>query len=89
MESEGGEPLRLLFRRRGVLSSQSVREIHPAKTSPEVVFVEYVNVFEMRHYWKPKVDHIAGRQLIQTFFPGTDLDALLADETLVLDLPSH
>jgi hypothetical protein len=35
--------------------------------------------------WKPKVDSIARGQGTREFFPGTDLDALLQDDTLVLD----
>ena len=42
-------------------------------------------VIRLKDNWKPKVDYIARGQVTQSFFPGTDLDALLADETLVLD----
>jgi hypothetical protein len=42
-------------------------------------------VIRLKENWKPKVDHIARGQVTQAFFPGTDFDALLADETLVLD----
>jgi putative transposase len=42
-------------------------------------------VIRLKDNWKPKVDYIARGQVIQTFFPGTDLDALLAEETLLLD----
>jgi hypothetical protein len=42
-------------------------------------------VLRLKENWKPKVDHIARGQVTQEFFPGTDFDALLADETLALD----
>jgi len=42
-------------------------------------------VIRLKDNWKPKVDHIARGQVTQEFFPGTDLDALLEDEILVLD----
>ena len=42
-------------------------------------------VIRLKENWKPKVDHIARGQLTQAFFPGTDFDALLADDTLILD----
>ena len=42
-------------------------------------------VIRLKDKWKPKVHYIARGQVTQTFFPGTDLDALLADKTLVLD----
>jgi hypothetical protein len=42
-------------------------------------------VIRLQENWKPKVDHIARGQVTQEFLPGTDFDALLADETLVLD----
>ena len=42
-------------------------------------------VIRLKDNWKPKVDYIARGQVTQSFFPGTDLDALLAEETLVLD----
>ncbi len=42
-------------------------------------------VIRLKDNWKPKVDYIARGQVTRTFFPGTDLDALLAEETLVLD----
>jgi Transposase DDE domain len=45
--------------------------------------VRYVS--RLKENWKPKVDHIARGQVTQAFFPGTDFDALLEDETLVLD----
>jgi hypothetical protein len=41
-------------------------------------------VIRLQENWKPKVDYIARGQSTQEFFPGTDLDALLADDTLVL-----
>ena len=42
-------------------------------------------VIRLKDNWKPKVDYIARGQITQEFFPGTDLDALLEAETLVLD----
>ena len=42
-------------------------------------------VIRLKDNWKPKVDYIARGQVTQECFPGTDLDALLAAEILVLD----
>jgi hypothetical protein len=42
-------------------------------------------VIRLKDTWKPKVDDIARGQVTREFFPGTDLDALLEEETLVLD----
>jgi len=42
-------------------------------------------VIRLKDNWKPKVDYIARGQVTQEFLPGTDLDALLAEETLRLD----
>ena len=42
-------------------------------------------VMRLKENWKPKVDYVARGQITQEFFPGTDFDALLADDTLVLD----
>jgi putative transposase len=42
-------------------------------------------VIRLKDNWKPKVDYIARGQVPPTFFPGTDLEALLEDDTLVLD----
>jgi putative transposase len=42
-------------------------------------------VIRLKDNWKPKVDYIARGQVTQEFWPGTDLDALLAEETLRLD----
>jgi hypothetical protein len=42
-------------------------------------------VIHLQDPWKPNVDYIACGQVTQEFFPGTDLDALLAEEILVLD----
>ncbi len=42
-------------------------------------------VIRLKDNWKPKVDYIARGQVTQEFFPRTDLDAVLEDETLVLD----
>ena len=42
-------------------------------------------VIRRKEHWKPKVDYVARGQITQAFFPGTDFDALLEDETLILD----
>jgi len=42
-------------------------------------------VLRRKDTWKPKVDYRARGQVTQEFFPGTDLEALLAAESLVLD----
>jgi hypothetical protein len=42
-------------------------------------------VIRLKDNWKPKVDYIARGQVTREFFPGTDFDALLDDETLTLD----
>ena len=42
-------------------------------------------VIRLKEHWKPKVDDVARGQITQAFFPGTDFDALLEDETLILD----
>jgi hypothetical protein len=42
-------------------------------------------VIRLKDNWKPKVDSIARGQVTPEFFPGTDLDALLEEEILVLD----
>jgi putative transposase len=42
-------------------------------------------VLRLKDHWKPKVDHIARGQVAQEFLRGTDLDALLADNVLILD----
>ena len=42
-------------------------------------------VIRLKENWKPKVDYLARGQITQECFPGTDFDALLADDTLVLD----
>jgi hypothetical protein len=42
-------------------------------------------VIRLKDNWKPKVDYLARGQLTQACFAGTDLDALLAEETLHLD----
>jgi len=41
-------------------------------------------VLRLKENWKPKVDRIERGQVGRTFFKGTDLDALLADEVLLL-----
>lgn len=42
-------------------------------------------VIRLKENWKPKVDYLARGQVTQEFLPGSDFDALLADDTLVLD----
>jgi hypothetical protein len=42
-------------------------------------------VIRLKENWKPKVDHIARGEVTRTFLPGSDLDALIEDETLRLD----
>src|SRR6266850_1665268 len=42
-------------------------------------------VIRLKANWKPKVDYIARGQVTQTFFPGTKLDALLAEDILMRD----
>jgi len=42
-------------------------------------------VIRLTENWKPKVDSSARGQVTQEFCPGTDVDTLLADNTLVLD----
>jgi hypothetical protein len=42
-------------------------------------------VIRLKGNWKPEIDYVARGQVTQEFFPGTDFDALLEDETLVLD----
>jgi putative transposase len=42
-------------------------------------------VMRLKENWKPKVDYLARGQITQEFLPGSDFDALLADDILVLD----
>jgi Transposase DDE domain len=42
-------------------------------------------VIRLKDNWKPKVDDLARGQVTQEFFPGTDLDARLEEEVLLLD----
>jgi putative transposase len=42
-------------------------------------------VLRLKDNWKPKVDSIVRGQVTGEFFPGTDLDALIEEEILVLD----
>jgi putative transposase len=42
-------------------------------------------VIRLKDTWKPKVDYIARGHVSQEFFPGTDLDARLEQDILVLD----
>lgn len=45
---------------------------------------EVVYVIRLKDNWKPRVDRIHRGDLTRTFFPGTDLDALLDDGVLLL-----
>jgi len=42
-------------------------------------------VLRLKDNWKPKVDYLARGQVTGEFFPGPDREALVADDTLVLD----
>jgi len=42
-------------------------------------------VIRLKDNWKPKVDYVARGQVTPEFFPGTDLDALLEADLLLLD----
>jgi hypothetical protein len=42
-------------------------------------------VIRLKENWKPKVDYVARGQVTQAFFPGRDFDALLEQESLLLD----
>jgi hypothetical protein len=42
-------------------------------------------VIRLQENWQPQVDDVARGQITPEFFPGTDCDALLADDTLVLE----
>jgi hypothetical protein len=42
-------------------------------------------VIRLKETWQPKVDHLARGHVTQAFFPGTDLDALLEQDIVVLD----
>jgi len=42
-------------------------------------------VIRLKDHWKPKVESIARGQVPREFFPGTDLNALLTEETLILE----
>jgi putative transposase len=42
-------------------------------------------VIRLKDNWKPKVDYSARGQVTQAVVPGTDLEVLLEEETLVLD----
>jgi len=42
-------------------------------------------VIRLKKNWKPKVDYVARGQATQEFFPGSDFDALLEQESLLLD----
>ncbi len=42
-------------------------------------------VIRLQDHWKPKIESIARGQVTREFFPGTDLDTLLAEDILLLD----
>jgi hypothetical protein len=42
-------------------------------------------VIRLQANWKPNVNDIARGQVTQAFVPGTDVDALLEHDTLILD----
>jgi len=42
-------------------------------------------VIRLKDSWKPKVKHVARGSVTRTFLAGSDLDGLIADETLLLD----
>jgi hypothetical protein len=42
-------------------------------------------IIRLKDHWKPKVEYIARGQVTREFFPGTELDALLAEDILRLD----
>jgi hypothetical protein len=42
-------------------------------------------VIRLKDHWTPQVDDLARGQVTQAVFPGTDVDALVADATLRLD----
>lgn len=42
-------------------------------------------VMRRKEHWKPKVDYRARGQVTQEFLPGRDFEALLADDTWVLE----
>lgn len=42
-------------------------------------------VIRLKNNWNAKVDHIARGTVTKTFFAGSDLDALIEDDVLVLD----
>ena len=42
-------------------------------------------VIRLKENWKPKIQHVARGEVTKTFFPGTDLDALLQDGTIALN----
>jgi hypothetical protein len=46
---------------------------------------EVLYVIRLKENWKPRVDRIHRGEVTSTFLPGTDLDALLEADTLLLD----
>jgi hypothetical protein len=61
------------------LASASLARLRACET-PGVRFV-----MRLQENWKPKVDDLARGQLTQEFCPGSDLDAVLEQESVVLD----
>lgn len=61
------------------LAYASLARLRACETHP-VCFV-----IRLKENWKPEVDDIARGQVTKAFFPGTDFDTLLEDDTLVLD----
>jgi putative transposase len=42
-------------------------------------------VIRLKDSWKPKVQHVSRGSVTKTFLAGSDLDGLIADETILLD----
>jgi putative transposase len=42
-------------------------------------------VIRLKENWKPKVDHVARGEVARVFMPGTDFDALLKSDSLLLN----
>jgi hypothetical protein len=61
------------------LAYASLARLRACET-PDVRFV-----MRLQENWQPQVDDVARGQITQAFFPGTAFDALLADDTRVLE----
>lgn len=46
---------------------------------------EVAFVIRLKENWKPKVDHVARGTVKKTFFAGSDFDALVDDDVIVID----